>query len=271
MTTVSSRFETIARLWPNSAVAPAELLADRLGELYAASQKSSYVFGSPLGPFHFGGVAHHLPRFVHFGPQTHDASLRLAFLAGHDRNDLNGSFALAEIVQELSRDPFLGQGLNLTFFPVIDVLGLNNRARDRNLAGAPWAHSRFPELDLLAKDARLRGYHGFIQLDRASGSDEISVRLLQPAGSETAGPAGGLIPAADFAPHPVRWETAVAGSPTETAGPLALLDDLPLRPFELRLSVPASWSDAVQREALGSILKRFLLRQRAAQAFAQNL
>lgn len=280
MTTVSSRFETVARVLPTNGAASAEVFDERISELYAISQKSNYVFGSPLGPFYAEGRAFHLPRFVYFGPQTHDASLRLAFLSGFDCNDLRTSFAVADFVEGLSQDPFLGQGLNLSFFPLVDVLGFSRVTGNRALADLSWAHSRAPELELLEKDARIRGYHGFVRIEVSTTEEVVSVRLINPARTERAAvPAVGIdgtpsnddfVTAEDFAPHPVRWETLKPGARVGD-GPLTTIDNLPVRPFDLRIRLPKSWSEATHRDAINSILKRFVLRQRAAQAFAQNL
>jgi hypothetical protein len=39
-----------------------------------------------------------LPRFVYFGPQATDESLRLAFLTGFDHRDLRGTLSLLHFV-----------------------------------------------------------------------------------------------------------------------------------------------------------------------------
>ena len=280
MTTVSSRFETVARVLPTSRTASAEVFDERISELYTISQKSNYVFGSPLGPFYAEGRAFHLPRFVYFGPQTHDASLRLAFLTGFDRTDLRAGFALADFVEGLSQDPFLGQGLNLSFFPLVDVLGFHRVTADRKLAESGWVHARAPEIELLEKDARIRGYHGFVRIETSTTENDVAVRLINRSDvGPAAAPSDALAPltggedyvtADDFAPHTVRWETLKSGERVGD-GPLTTIDNLPVRPFELRIRLPKSWSDATHRGAITSILKRFVLRQRAAQAFAQNL
>ncbi|HEU5080416.1 MAG TPA: hypothetical protein VFT72_14485 [Opitutaceae bacterium] len=289
MTTVSSRFETVARVLPNSGPAPAEVFGERISELYALSQKSNYVFGSPLGPFYAEGRAFHLPRFVYFGPQTHDASLRLAFLTGFDREDLRPGFALADFVEELSRDPYLGQGLNLSFFPLVDVLGFSRVTGERALANANWTRSRSPEIELLEKDARVRGYHGFVRIETSNTDDEISLRLLfgrqeahktqkgiksdgvvSEGRARPQGEPSDLLTSEDFAPHAVRWETTQPGERIGD-GPLTSMDNLPVMPFELRIRLPKSWAEETHRTAISSILKRFILRQRAVQAFAQHL
>ena len=73
----------------------------------------------------------------------------------------------------------------------------------------------------------------------------------------------------DFAPFAVRWE--IASGPAPVAGPLSLGDDLPFRPLDLTLRVPADWAPEFYREAVASILKRFIVRYRSLLAYGQHL
>lgn len=270
MSTISSRFETIARVLPNQPDAPLESFSARLSELYALSQKSNYVFASPLGPVYHGGHSLHLPRFVYFGPHTHDESLRLAFLAGFDGADLRAARALTDLVEQLVASPDLGQGLNLSFFPLIDVLGLARNQSGRGLEGENWARPAAPEINVLEKDARVRGYHGFIRLETTSDDSAISVRLRNRS-ADAAIPSGiELVSSEDFEPYTVRWEAdALDQDPTD--GPLTVVDDLPLRPFELTIRLPREWSAELHQSAIASILRRLILRHRALQAYSQHL
>lgn len=247
-------------------VPPAIELSQRLSVLYALAQGSHYVFGSPLGPVYHQGLHHHLPRFVYFGPGTHNESLRLAFFAGFDHSDLRSSFALAHLVEQLALSPDLGHGLNLSFFPMVDAIGLHRRSGKRLLAAENWASSQEPEIELLAREARLQSFHGFVRIETVADVDEITVRLNgvgQTAGVE-------LVSSDDFEPLPVRWEGSALDE-TPSAGPLSLADDLPLSPFELSLQVPARWSDDLYRVDVSSFLKRFVVRYRELQAFSHNL
>lgn len=265
----SSRFATIARALPDPASASAsEELARRFAGLYGLSQRSNYIFGSPLGPFYVRGRHHPLPRFVYFGPHTSDESLRLAFLSGFDHRDLRGTFGLLHFIERLALEPGLGQGLNLAFFPLLDVLGLERGAENRGLAAAHWGFTRAPELELLEKDARLRGYHGFVRVESAPGEEVVSLRLRGHPAAAALGVE--LISSEDVEPLPVRWEAGAAGF-LPADGPLSIADDLPFLPFELTLRIPAAWPADLHREAIGSILKRFVLRYRGHQAYAQHL
>jgi hypothetical protein len=269
MSTISTRFETVATLasQPAAPSAPQDF-SERLNALYALAQRSDYIFGSPLGPFYHNAFHLSLPRFVYFGPHTHDESLRLAFYAGFEHSDLRSTHALFHLVERLALAPDIGQGLNLSFFPLVDAVGLFHGATARDLAQENWLHSPAPELKLLQKDARARGYHGFVRILTNTGSDEISVSLRAQTDAVITTPGVEFISSEDFHPLPVRWE---AVSPLITDGPLTLSDDLPFRAFELTLRIPAAWPADLYREAVSSVLKRFILRYRTLQAYGQHL
>lgn len=270
MSTISTRFSTVAQVLPAATDSVTEALGSRLTALYALSQRSNYVFGSPLGPFYHRARHLHLPRFVYFGPYTHDESLRLAFLSGFNAADLRGSLALVHLVEHLALDPDLGQGLNLSFFPLVDAAGLFHGETSRRLDQADWGYSSAPEIDLLQKDARIRGYHGFVRVESAAAEEAITVRLRGHASDAAEASGVELISSEDIDPLAVRWE-AEAADHTPSEGPLTIVDDLPFRPFELTLRVPAAWSADLHREAVTSILKRFILRYRLLQAYSQHL
>ncbi len=266
----SSRYTTVARvLAPPALDSTPASLAERLSRVYEFIQRSNYVFGSPVGPFFVGGRHFHLHRFVYFGPNASDASLRVAFLAGWDHRDIRPTLALASIVEGLAFEPDLGHGLNLSFFPLVDVLGATALSGPRALDRENWVHSRYPELSLLEKDARVRGYHGFVRLESSEGDDVVSVRLRAAAPIENFAPSTELISSEDVEPFAVRWESDPARHFSD--GPLSISDDLPVPPFELTVRIPSAWPHELYSRAAATILKRFVLRYRGFISYAQHL
>lgn len=266
MSIVSSRlFYSAPAAVPPSVASPGSHLAERIAHLYRLAQRSDHVFASPLGPFQRRGESVHLPRFVYFGPHTSEESLRLAFYAGFDQGDPRTSLALINVVERLILAPSLGQGLNLSLFPLVDAQAGATVKTPRHLADLPWAGSGEPELDLLQKDARTRAYHGFVRLETAPGLETLGVSL---DGAFSSAPPGGveLISSEDSDPWPVRWESAQPDS-----GVLSLLADLPLQPFQLTIRVPTGWSTGLHRESVTTLLTRFILRYRGHQAYGQHL
>lgn len=240
---------------------------DRLTSLYALAQRSRYVFASPLGPFYRKARHYHVPRFVYFGPHTSDESLRLAFHAGFDSSDLRGTLALLHFVERLALTPDLGQGLNLSFFPLADITGLL-RGESQQLAGHSWIDPKIAELELLASDARSRAYHGFVRIESTHSDDDVISIRLRGHSADALGLE--LLSSRDIAPWDVRWESAPVDA-TPADGPLSLSDDLPFQPFELTIGLPSAWSVELHREAVTTILKNFIQRYRGFHAYAQHL
>jgi hypothetical protein len=248
----------------------ADLLHAHLSAVYALAQGSRHVFASPLGPIRFGARHAYLPRFVFFGPHASDESWRLAFLAGFDRRDLRPAHAVLALIQRLAAQAETGHGLHLTFFPLVDAAGAFLGAPDRGLAGHHWGRSPAPEIGLLEKEIRQASYHGFIRVETAPAGEEAATIRLVGAVADHLTPDLELITTEDIEPFPVRFEVGPAG-PTPTAGPLSVVDDLAVAPFELDLRIPGSWSDDLYQRAVGVLLQRFLWRYRAFQAYGQNL
>jgi hypothetical protein len=267
MSTSSSRPATVARASaPESSLSLSAALGDQLSTLYTLAQRSDYVFGTPLGPFYHGGRSHYLPRFVYFGPHTSEESPRIAFLAGLDSRDLRPTLALLHLVEELALAPDIGQSLHLAFYPLVDVLGHLLPQVPRDLARADWSAPAEPEIDVLAKEARLRTYHAFVRIESALADDAVTVVVRTGPGASAGAP---FLTSEDTDPYPVRWE--IEPDVPAKAGPLSLHADLPFRPLDLTLRVPAAWSPEFHREAVAAILKRFIIRYRGFLAYGQHL
>lgn len=267
MSTPSSRPATVARASaPATSLSLSAALGEQLSTLYTLAQRSDFVFGTPLGPFSHGGRSHYLPRFVYFGPHTSEESPRIAFLAGLDSRDLRPTLALLHLVEELALAPDIGQSLHLAFYPLVDVLGHLQPENSRDLASQNWSAASAPEIDTLAKEARLRTYHAFVRLESVTSDDAITVRVRTASASSSGAP---FLSSEDTDPYPVRWE--IESDAPISSGPLSLGDDLPFRPLDITLRVPAAWSPEFHREAVASILKRFIVRYRGFLAYGQHL
>jgi hypothetical protein len=268
MSTLSSHSLTALHT-PGSPDGATESLDRHLSATYVLAQESRHVFASPLGPLPLGDGSKWMPRFVFFGPNTHDESWRLSILAGFDGRDLRATHSLLNLIQTFSQDSGNGYGLNLTFFPLVDVAGVAFGATGRQLELAHWSRSRAPEIALLESDARTVGYHGYIRVETVAGEEElISVRMRAPAGVLES-PDVELISSADFAPFATRFERLASTSAAD--GPLSIADDLPIPPFELTFCIPAVWSTDLYQRAVTTLLTRFILRYRAFQAYGQHL
>jgi hypothetical protein len=247
---------------------PSINLRTRLSRLYELAHQSAYLFGSPLALFDREHRSLHLPRFVYFGPQTSDASPRLAVFAGFGRHDRLAARAVTAFVEGLAQQPDIGHGLNLSFFPVVNVLGLLGGAEDLDLSNEHWSRSAAPEIELLAHDARLRTYQGFIRV--ITTADEVPAARLRTVLSPFIARSGiEVFSSVDFEPWSVSFETQPSSAIVD--GPLSLADDLPFTPFEVELALPADWSQRRADAALAALLKRLVTRYRSFLAYGQNL
>jgi hypothetical protein len=207
---------------------------------------------------------------VFFGPHACDDSWRLSFLAGFDHRDLRASRALLALATRLAADSEAGHALNLSFFPLVDVAGLFSGAAGRALASSRWGCGAPPEIELLGRDARQRGYHGFVRVETGPRHDELIALRIRGTFADALSPDLELITSKETRSFPVRFEAPSGGFPVAD-GPLSIADDLPLAPFELTLRIPESWSDEAYQHAAVTVLERFLLRYRAFQAYGQHL
>ena len=268
MITMKSKSPALARTARSVVAPPAGGLTQRLASLQALAQESDYVFGSSLGPFSDGANLHYLPHFIYIGPSSTQETLRLAVLAGFGRHDLPATRALLAYIEGLITHPDIGQGLNLSMFPLVNVLGLTGGAEDRDLTSTNWVGSNEPEIKLLKQDSTLRGYQGFVRVG-TTVDDEPSAwfRSMPSLLSQSAGVE--VFSASDFHPWPVRFETALLGK--VTSGQLSMAADLPFSPFEIELALPAEWPQSRKDKELAVILKRLFLSYRAFQGYGQHL
>jgi len=252
---------------PGEETASRSRLVSRLSAACDWAERSLSLFASPLGPFYQDARHYFLPRFVHFGPHTSDASVRLSLYSGLDHRDTRSAIALLGFIERLSTTPQLGRSLDLTFFPLVDLLGFVARVPGRDLKRADWNSGvSAPEIDLLARDARLRHYHGFVRIETIPESDVVNVSLRTTSESSVVQ----LLSSDDLVPFDVRWlaDVATASSPV---GPLALEEDLTVAPFELTLGIPSAWSAEKYSESVAVLLLQFIERYREFAAYAQHL
>ncbi len=267
MISMKTKSRFVARTSP-SAAEPSSALPRRLRALYEQAQRSDHVFGSPLGPFAFEGREHALPRFVYFGPHTSQESVRLGVLAGFGRHDRIAVNAVLAFVESLARESDIGQSLNVSFFPVVNVAGLLGDAEERDLASENWATSRAPEIALLNQDTRRCGYQAFVRVVTTS-DDEPSAWVRTVRTPRAHATDLEVFDASDFGAWPVRFARVAAAD--VHSGPLALADALPFAPFEVELALPADWPQARADRAIAERLKHLIVRYRGFLAYGQHL
>jgi hypothetical protein len=268
------------RSFPHATVAPfvpagvlrTDALSARLRRLYATTERAPAVFASPHGPVVAQGREYPIPRFVYLSPFGADETLRVAVHAGYDHRDERSTDAVLHVIERLLLSPDLGDGINVTFYPLIDILG-NASGESRGLAAESWLDPVSPEIELLARDARQRAFDVFARLEVApfahgSSDDLVVVRLRGGLAEDLRHHGDDFLSSADFDPFPVRFE--LESGPVRE-GPLTLADDFGRTPIELTLILPDSRTPELYREAVALISKRLILRYRGHQAYGQHI
>lgn len=267
MTTMSAKLSgTVRGASPAPFLPPT--LAQRVSALHEAAQKSDHVFASPLGPFRDGARELYVPRFVYFGPHTSHESVRLAVLAGFGRHDRGAVKALLAFIENLTHAPDIGQSLNVSFFPVANVIGLASDAEERDLSEESWSQPAAPEIALLRQEILRSHYQVFIRI--TTSTDDQPAAWVRSVRSTTAQSSDvQVFSSTDFHPWSVSFETVSADSVGGSL--LGLAGQMAFSPFEVELALPADWSQRTADQALATKLKRLIVHYRAFLAFGQHL
>ncbi len=243
-------------------------ISSQISHLYELAGASDSIFGSPLGPVETAAGTRYLPHFVYFGPYSSLESLRLAVLTGFNSTELAASRALLALVHDLILQPDIGQGINVSFFPVVNVAGLLGGSGERDLLREHWGRSCQPEISLIRDYSKERSYQGFLRIGATSDKDASAV--VRTILSTTAHPTNvELFSSSDFEPWQVSFETLPRA--TVPFGPLTFSGDPSRTPFEVELSLPIGWSQAQSDRALSRVLKRLIVGYRGFQAYGLHL
>lgn len=219
-----------------------------LAALSRRAEASDTLFAAPIGPSAAGLL---LPRYVVFGNAADDDAPRLSLLGGFDRTDSAASALLLDYLGVAADRPDLVGGV------VLDTTPLLNRDRD-DLWSASWTHSGRPELALLEREFRRLPPHALIAV-RTAPAD-------RPAFGELRGlPLDAWFDGASAVLQSIRW-AAPAESPFLAGGIAGFTDDLPHRPLEIWLTLPAG-----DRTDGLVLLHAVVQRIRALLSYAQHL
>jgi hypothetical protein len=207
---------------PNSPRRPLhDDLLDALARLERRAESAPALFAVPLGPASDGLL---LPRFVVFGGQTDDHDARISILAGFDRGDVAASLAVIDYLNTSAGDPAAVGGVVLDAVPII------NRDED-DLWHASWLDAGRPELRLLEREYRRLPPHAVIKVRTEESRDQPGAEIFD---TDVRLWLGG----SDSRLRTLEWmqlkHHAVLGE-----GVAGFAEDLPFRPLELNLVLPA--------------------------------
>jgi hypothetical protein len=249
-----------------------------LERLTLLASHSPNLFASPLGPLYHQGKLFMLPRHVFFGENTAEEAWRIAIYSGFSGLDASLALGSLRALERLVLEPKLGESFNLVFHSFANPSGLmDGTAATRTghqLLDQHWANSPTAELQLLERDARTMQYHGVILLRSDPQATELRGLLRGFSPGEPflhAEPVKGTSKAG-YLPFkfPVQWESHPEGY-LARSGPLTLVDDLRVRPFEVTFVVPSNASVEWASQAVSSTLRVFLNNFRTAVSTGLNI
>jgi murein peptide amidase A len=250
-----------------------------LRELDQLADRSGRFHRKPFGCFESGGCRYTLPRYTYFGPRGGGDTIRLGFFATIHGDEPQGTLALGRLARALERDPDLGQGYALFFYPVCNPTGLEDRTRysrsGRDLNREFWRDSTEPEVRCLETEIWTHAFHGIINLhadDTSDGvygfvnGDVLSHYLVEPA----------LQAAERYLPR--NQGQRIDGFPAQRGivyecyqGVLQAPVGLTQPPFEITLETPHTAPLDLQVSAFEAALKTILVEYRQLMAIAQNI
>ena len=198
-----------------------EALLGGIVRLTRRAETSASLFAEPLGP---AGDGRLLPRFVVFGDHTTDGDARIAIFAGFDIADVAGSETAIQFIESVATNPASAGGVVLDVVPV-----LNRTSGDRWTAC--WLDSEHPEIRVLEREYRRLPPHAVIKVRTARPNEPLRIQVFgTPLSLWLDGAADEL--------RALPWEAAEHREllPEGIAG---FVEDLPFRPLELHLTLPA--------------------------------
>jgi hypothetical protein len=225
------------------------------GALYEEASASDSVFGSPLGPIEGPNGRTFLPQFVYFGPGSSVDPVRIGVFGGLSWEDLKGSWSLIDWIKTLLVHPDIGHGVSVSVFPIVNLDAIRAGAESVGLQGDDWFGSRTPEIRLIAQNAKIRSYQGFIRIE--SSRDSVPKVIVRTAvNRRTHRSQAEIYASSDFEPWETRFETL--GPKSKLLGPLSLERELNTGLFEVVLSLPAAWSQSSWNAKLLPLLGRLV-------------
>jgi murein peptide amidase A len=258
---------------------PSPRLDGWLRELDQLADRSGRFHRKPFGYFESNGRHYTLPRYTYFGPRGGGDTIRLGLFATIHGDEPQGMLALERLAQALEREPELGQGYALFFYPICNPTGLEDCTRysrsGRDLNREFWRDSTEPEVRCLETEIWTHAFHGIVNLHADDTSDGVygfvngevlSRYLVEPA----------LRAAEEYLPR--NHGQRIDGFPAQRGiiyecyqGVLQAPAGLAQPPFEITLETPHTAPLDLQVSALEAALKTILVEYRQLMAIAQNI
>ncbi|MDX2108609.1 MAG: hypothetical protein SFY80_00035 [Verrucomicrobiota bacterium] len=228
---------------------PPRNLRTLLRPIIEQCEESTLVVAHLLGPFHRDGRTYALPRFLRLNETAMNGALAtsscgastIAIYSGFDGRDGRITQCCLEFLQDAIFGTPVADAACLAFYPLCNPSGWVNSLAitpDRvDLLNSPWTMRGVPELYLLEFELRFGGYKGLVFIDTVAESKatlEISDNTLLESDL--------LVHLQSICTDQDPTEALEICAMKQTAGCVAVFDDLPEYPWLLRLRLPEAWS-----------------------------
>ena len=271
--------ESPVKLVPPLPRKPRRSIAELLAPLERIATNSSSLVANHDARFEVDGETYVLPRYLFVGPRGGDTPIRIGIFAGIHGDEPEGVHALVRFIQLLEAKPEIAAGYYLSFYPVCNSTGFEDRTRfsrtGKDLNREFWRGSAEPEVRLLEAELLSRSFQGIISLHTDDSSDgfygfahgaTLTKHLIEPA----------LAAAEKFLPRNER--PVIDGFNARRgiirdgyAGVLSAPPRLRPRPFEIILETPATPPEYLKELAFVAALQTILLEYNKFIAYAPNL
>ena len=275
MSIVATQSKTAAQPLP----AGRRSIADLLAPLDQIAAHSPNLVVNHDAHFETGGETYTVPRYLFVGPKGGDTPIRIGIFAGIHGDEPEGARAVVQLLKLLETKPELATGYYLSFYPVCNPTGYEDRTRrsrrGKDLNREFWGNSNEPEVRLLQAELISRSFNGFIALhtdDTSTGfygivrGATLTQHLIEPA----------LRAAEKFLPRDRR--PVIDGFPARNGvirdaydGVLSAPPKVRPRPFEIILETPQAAPVYLKECAFIVALKTILDEYRKFIAYAPNL
>lgn len=254
-------------------------VAHVLEPLERIASRSANLIANHEARFENDGGAYAISQFVFVGPRGGGTPIRVGIFAGIHGDEPEGVHAVVQFIELLELRPELATGYCLTFIPICNPTGFEDRTRNsrrgRDLNREFWSNSAEPEVRLLQTELLSTKYDGIISLHTDNtcdgfygivGGATLTKHLIQPA----------LKAAEEFLPRDER--AIIDGLPARDGvirgafpGILSAPPKARPRPFEIILETPQMPSAYLKECAFIAALQTILNEYRKLISYAQNI
>jgi murein peptide amidase A len=240
--------------------------ANLLGRLDQLSQKRKHLYSSPISlPSRHKPTK--IPRYIFIGDQPGESAIRLGIFAGLRGDDIAGSQAIVQFIDDLVTFPSLGSAFRIYAYPMMNLPGLATapppKQSDQSPIHEPGSQLKFPEAHLFKREIFVVQFHGLVLIHSANEQEGLragvfGANLREALVFPILSSLQSIIPTA---------ELAAPDFPLSPTGDAVLKQ----KPFELTLSIPQSGWQSLYSMALRIALHTLVDRYRSHLAHANNI